>query len=127
MKFEKMVINLTLLSLVMIAISVIGFLSIDSLLVNSANGYMWEYDRYYDEENARGYTLTIEVSASGCGATASVTPKIINPNRFNSNEDTKDWFGTAFCNVQRDAYTQLKYEKRHYLGHYYIKIRRRKS
>ena len=110
MKFQKMTINLTLVCLATIAICAIGFLSIDSLLVDTANGYMYEYDEYYDSKNARGYTLTIEVSASDCGARASVTPKIINPNRFKSNEDTKDWFGTAFCNVQRDAYTKVIYQ-----------------
>ena len=83
---------------------------LEQFLVKTANGYDYEHHRYYDTPETgayRGYSLTITVSASSCGASASVTPKIINPNRFESNEDTKDWIGQAFVEAQRDAYTKV--------------------
>ncbi len=109
MKFQKMTINLTLVCLATIAICAVGFLPIESLLVDTANGGLYEYVKYYEQANERGYTLSISVSASGCGASASVTPQIINVDRFHSNEDTKPWFGAAICEVQRDAYTNVVY------------------
>lgn len=107
MKFQSLTITLTLVGLSVVAICALGVLPIDEMLVDTASGAQYEYHENYDTSMERGYNISISVSAGSCGASASVSPALMNPGRFNSEEDTKDWFGHAITYAQRDAYTKV--------------------
>ena len=107
MKFQSLTITLTLVGLSVVAICALGLLPIDEILVDTASGAQGEYHVNYDTSMERGYNISISVSAGSCGASASVSPSLMNPNRFDSEEDTKDWFGHAIAYAQRDSYTRV--------------------
>ena len=108
MKFQNMTITLTLVCLSTFAICVIGLIPMEQILVNTASGYQWEQDPYYNYDEERGFNFYITVSAGSCGAFASVTPSLVHTRQFDSESETEDWRGFANTNAQRDAYTSTQ-------------------